>query len=154
MVNNAVIAGTTFIQNMVGIPAGVFNAVDDNKFSSMAVNPLSKKLVDWQKQVQEQLPIYRGTDYEDKNLWQKMGNGVFWADLIQNLGFTEGAAAAMAVCKYLGAPMMLSAFVGSIGEATVQTVNKYNENIKYKQNLLDQELVNNMSKANSDQERQ
>lgn len=154
LVNNVVIAGTTFAQNMIGIPSGVFNAINDNNFSSQFINPLSKTLVDWQKQVQEQLPIYRGSDYENKNLWEKMGNGVFWADLLQNFGFTEGSAAAMAVCKALGMPMMLSAFAGSIGEATVQAVNKYNENIKYKQDLLDQQLVNDMAKATSEQERQ
>ena len=136
-VNNAVIAGTTLLQNVLSIPVGIFNTLDDQRFSSYWNNPLSQKLADWQQKAQEALPIYKGSEYEDMSLWRQLGKGVFWAELWQNMGFTEGAMAAALITKGIGAPSILSSFMGTLGEATVQAVNKYNENVKRKRDLLD-----------------
>ena len=137
----AAIAGTTYVANTVGTANMLFEMSWDN-----ATNNYMAEL---EEQARRANPIYRPTDYDKWSLGQRLGNSVFWADLIQNLGFTIGAGAAAATWTAIGtaipgvgpamaaAPKIVQAAVpslmSSMGEAAVEAIHHKNEQIQRKE---------------------
>ena len=137
LVNNVVIAGTTAIEGTLGLANSLFTLSWDNAVNNWAA--------DVQEATRESFPIYRGQEYEDKSLLEKMGTGVFWADLVQNLGYAEGMMIpGMGAAKLLtSAPKIVRNFVpslvGSIGEASTEAIMAKRDEIENKTRIANEE---------------
>lgn len=144
LVNNLVIAGTTAISGTVGLADGIFEAITQNDISKLWDNDVTNWSVNTQDAAREAMPIYRGKEYEDKSIWGKMGTGVFWADLFQNLGFTEGMLIpGMGVSKLMQfAPKVLRglvpSFVSSMGEGAQEAIMERNDEVDNKTRIANQ----------------
>lgn len=144
LVNNLVIAGTTAVSGTIGLVDGIFEAAAQNDVSKLWNNDVTNWSVNVQDAAREAMPIYRGKEYEDKSIWSKMGTGIFWADLFQNLGFTEGmlipGIGASRLLQF--APKILRAsvpsFVSAIGEGAQEAVMEKNDEIINKTKLANQ----------------
>lgn len=135
LVNNLVIAGTTAVSDILTIPMGLFTVATGGNFIE---NPINRWAVDSQNKTQQALPIYRGSDYESKNLLGKMGTDVFWADLIQNLGFTEGMLVSSLALSYLKLPSVAISLISSIGEGSVEAINRKDQTLQEQNEALSQ----------------
>ena len=137
LVNNVVIAGTTAIEGTLGLANSLFTLSWDNAVNNWAANI--------QEDTREAFPIYRGQEYEDKSLLEKMGTGVFWADLVQNLGYAEGMMIpGMGAAKLLSsAPKIVRNFVpslvGSIGEASTEAIMTKRDEVENKTRIANEE---------------
>lgn len=144
LVNNLVIAGTTAVGGVIGLVDGIFEFVGSGEIDRLWNNTVNNKLTEWQESAREAFPIYRGNEYQNKSLIGKMGSGIFWADLFQNLGYTEGMLIPGAGVSRLlsGAPKFLSrvipSLVSSIGEASIEAVSNRNEEVEYKKAIANQ----------------
>lgn len=133
LANNIVIAGTTAVSGTLGLANGIFSALNEGKIERLWDNRVNNWATNIQERTREALPIYRGQEYSDKNLIQKMGTGIFWADLVQNLGFAEGMLIQGAgMAKLLSsAPSIVRGVVpsltASIGEASIEAINTRND---------------------------
>ena len=133
LANNVVIAGSTAISGTLGLVDGIFSALSSGEAQDVWDNRTTNWATNIQERTREVLPIYRGKEYEDKTLFQKLGTGIFWADLVQNLGFSEGMLLQGAgMAKILSsAPSMVRALVpsltASIGEASIEAINARND---------------------------
>lgn len=153
LVNNVVIAGTTAISGTLGIIDGLAEAAATGEAERIWNNKINNWAVDQQNATRETFPIYRGTEYEDKSIWEKLGTGIFWADAFQNLGFTEGMIIpGMGVGALLSktpkvSQMLISSFASSIGEGSIEAINTKNDEINNKLTIANQEynkLVSNI----------
>jgi hypothetical protein len=80
--NNLVIAGTTAITGTVGLVDGIFTALSEGNIEGMWNNTTTNWASRMQEKTREALPIHRGQDYQNKTIGQKLGTGIFWADLV------------------------------------------------------------------------
>ena len=148
LVNNVVIAGTTAISGTLGIIDGLAEAAATGEVERIWNNKVNNWAVEQQNNIREKFPIYRGTEYEDKSIWEKLGTGIFWADAFQNLGFTEGMIIpGMGVGALLSkapkaAQMLVPSFVSSIGEGSIEAINTKNDEINNKIAIANQEYNN------------
>lgn len=138
LVNNAVIAGTTAVSGTLGFVEGLFSAAGEGDISKLWDNSINNWAADAQRATSEAFPIYRGQEYADKSNFEKLFTGIFWADFIQNLGFTEGmllSGAGMAKL-FSSAPTIVRGLVpslsASIGEASTEAINSKRDEIDYK----------------------
>ena len=144
LLNNAVIAGTTVVSGTLGIADGIFEALVSGETSKLWDNSVNNWAVDTQEAMKEAFPIYRGEEYNNASIWDKMGTGIFWADLVENLGFTEGMLVpGMAASKVFqglgkGATMVGSAFTSSLGEGSIEAINERNDEVRNKIAIADQ----------------
>lgn len=144
LVNNAVIAGTTLVSGTLGVADGILEALISGDVSKLWNNNINNWAVDTQEAAKEAMPIYRGNQYTDSSIWDKMGTGIFWADLVENLGFTEGmlvpGMAASQALQGLGkVPTMLgSAFISSLGEGSIEAINERNDEVRNKTEIATQ----------------
>lgn len=134
----AAIAGTTYLSNTIGLGNMLFEGTWDNTVNNY--------LAEIEEEARQRNQIYRPSDYEDKSFFEKLGNGVFWADLVQNLGFTIGAgAAAMTFNAIPGvgavmskAPKIVQAavpsLIGAVGEASIEAIHHKNQEVQDKTN--------------------
>lgn len=138
LVNNLVIAGTTAISGTLGLVDGLVEAAASGETERLWNNAVNNWAVDQQNAAREAFPIYRGTEYENKNIWEKLGTGIFWADAFQNLGFTEGMLIpGLGVSSLLSkapkvAQMLIPSFVSSIGEGSIEAINTKNDEVENK----------------------
>lgn len=150
LVNNLVIAGTSAIGGTLGIIDGIIEAAYDGEVNRLWNNSVDNWVADVQNQTREAFPIYRSQEYEDKSLFGKMGTGIFWADLVQNLGYTEGMLVpGIGVSRLLSsAPKIARAFIPSlvsaVGEASTEAINSKNDEIANKTKMATQ-LYNEMT---------
>lgn len=141
IINNLAIAGSTAISGTVGLLDGIFEAATSGELNKLWNNDTTNAMTDFQNEMKEIAPIYRGNQYEDSSIWEKMTNGIFWADLVENFGFTEGMLIpGMGISKLLqGAPkvarMLAPAFISSLGEASQEAINAKNDEIENKKAL-------------------
>lgn len=138
LVNNVVIAGTTAVSGTLGFVEGLFSAAGEGDISKLWDNNINNWMADVQKATSEAFPIYRGQEYADKSNFEKLFTGIFWADFIQNLGFTEGMLLSGAgMAKLLSsAPTIVRGLVpslsASIGEASTEAINSKRDEMDYK----------------------
>ena len=142
ILKGTLLAGTTIIDNIVGLGAGVINGIsniadEDEKTSFMQgfiENPVSRALTDFNNMVNEDaLPNYY-TEEELNNKWyQNLGTANFWGDkVIKNLGFTAGAMyggipyAKMAggIAKALKASGKATSMAASVTGSTLSSINE------------------------------
>lgn len=135
----AAIAGTTYVSNTVGLGNALLEMTWDNTVNNY--------MAELENEARQRNQIYRPSDYDQWSLGQKLGNGVFWADLVQNLGFTVGAgAAAFTFGKIPGVSAALKAapklvqhiapsLFGALGEASIEAVHHKDQEVQQKTNL-------------------
>lgn len=144
LANNIVIAGTTAVSGTLGVIDGILEAASSGDISKLWDNDINNWAVDVQDAAREAMPIYRGQEYQDSSIWSKLGTGIFWADLLQNLGFTEGMLVpGMGMAKALaGAPSavraILPSIVSSMGEGAIEAINNKNEEVEKKKAIANQ----------------
>lgn len=145
IVNNLAIAGTTAVGGIIGLVEGLFESAYEGNINKIWDNSVNNKMVEWQDAVREALPVYRGVEYQNKSLLGKMGTGIFWADLFQNLGYTEGMLIpGMGVAGLLSrAPSIVArtvpSLVSAIGEASNEAIRGKNDEINNKTKIANKE---------------
>ena len=160
LVNNLVIAGTTAVQGTLGFLYGAFDAIANEEFSRLWDNDINRALYKTQREFTENNAIYRTEEYNNSSIWQKMGKSTFWAELIQNLGYSEGMMIpGMGASKLLSsAPKALQvifpSLLGSIGEASIEALTNKDDKIKLETTQLSQEFQKKYDNAASDEERE
>lgn len=158
LVNNLVIAGTTAIGGTAGLAWGLLEAAATGEYNRIWNNYVNNAMVDIQDSTRENFTIHRGSEYEDKSIWEKLGTGIFWAEAFQNLGYAEGMLVpGMGVASVLGktpkaVKMMLPSFVSSIGEGSIEAIHVKNDEITNKQQLAYNEYIKKVNQADSQEE--
>ena len=128
LVNNAVIAGTTAISGTIGLLYGAVDALANQEFSRLYDNPINREMLEWQEATAQAAPNYYKKGYEESSIWKKLGTSMFWADLIKNLGYTEGMmipamltggalAGTPAIVQKIGASL-----AGAVSEASIEAL--------------------------------
>ncbi len=160
LLNNVVIAGTSLVTGTLGVVDGILEASANGDPSRLWNNSVDNWATNVQDAAKELFPIYRGEEYNNASIWEKMGTGVFWADLVENLGYIEGMLIpGMAASKIFqglgklgkGATMLGrlgSAFVSSMGEAAIEAINERNDEVKNKTAIANQRYNELASQAN------
>lgn len=128
LVNNAVIAGTTAISGTIGLLYGAVDALANQELSRLYDNPVNREMLEWQEAAAQAAPNYYKKGYEESSIWKKLGTSMFWADLIKNLGYTEGMMipAMLTGGALVGAPaavqMIGSSLAGAVSEASIEAL--------------------------------
>lgn len=160
LVNNLAIAGTTAVQGTVGFLYGIFDAMANTELSRLWDNDVNRTMFEIQQSVQENNRNYYTKDYNDMSIWKQMGTSMFWADLVQNLGYSEGMLIpGMGMSKLLSsAPKILQvalpSIVGSLGEASMEAIQNKNDKLTYENRVLTDEYNKRFAQATSNEERQ
>lgn len=157
--NAGVIAATTFVGNFLGTANGLVSALVNWDISKLHDNATNRAFADLQEWAQEKMPVYMGTQYQQKNIFQKMLTSNFWASFVQNSGFMIGTAASMAtmggllasIPKWAG--MTIGAVVSSMNEASVESIQAAREDIESNYSAAVGEYNRMYRKTVSDQER-
>lgn len=132
----AVIAGTTFVDNVLGTAIGLVNLgvqgvkgnIDSGAeaLNAFIDNPVSRKLQDINRKAEDWMPNYQSEYEQNLSWWEKLGTANFWGDhFLKNTGFFVGAYAsgmltAGLMTKAMQVDKMKSVFrgvVNSNGEA-------------------------------------
>lgn len=144
--SNLAIAATTTVAGTLGVIEGIFSSIANQELDNLWDNNVTNWAVDMQDKARESMPIYKGQKYQDMPLLNKMGTGVFWADLVQNLGFTEGMiipSMLAGAVPYIGP--VLAPIVGAMSEAAVEAVSSKNDIVNAKTEIANQmynDLIN------------
>ena len=160
LVNNLAIAGTTAVQGTVGFLYGIFDAMANTELSRLWDNDVNRAMFEAQQAVQENNRNYYTKDYNDMSIWKQMGTSMFWADLVQNLGYSEGMLIpGMGMSKILSsAPkalqIILPSIIGSIGEASMEAIQNKNDKLNYENRVLTDEYNKRFAQAKNNEERQ
>lgn len=144
----AAIAGTTYVSGTVGVANSLVEWSWDN-YTNNAMAQL-------EEEARQRNQIYRPSDYDDWSLGQKIANGVFWADLLQNFGFTVGSGLAMATWAGVGnaipgvagvlskAPAIVQkvapSLMGAFGEGAIEAIHHKDEEIRKKSQIASEEF--------------
>ena len=92
LVKNARKAGNYALDATVGTVAGVFNALEEGSLEGFWNNDFSKKMDDWNKQLDYSLPNYYTDEQKSRGLLGQMATANFWAnDVAGGLAFVGGA---------------------------------------------------------------
>lgn len=157
LVNNLVIAGTVAAGSIPALVEGIFSI--GGGVEKLWDNNVNNLIQNAQENTLEAFPIYRDDAYADKNIWSKMGTSVFWADIIQNLGYLEGMAIpGMGYAKLLSsAPKIVSSvvpsFLSSINEAATEAITNKEDEIEYKHTILTDTYNNKLSEVSTSREK-
>ena len=149
LVNNAVIAGTTAISGSLGVIWGAIDALANQELNKLYDNPVNKKMLELQEATAKAAPNYYTKEYEESSIWKKLGTSIFWADLIKNLGFTEGMLVpGMGVSAALSkTPMAMqligSSVAGALSEASIEAIQAKQDKL----NLENTRIANEYNKA-------
>lgn len=160
LVNNLAIAGTTAVQGTVGFLYGIFDAMANTELSKLWDNDVNRAMFEAQQAVQENNRNYYTKDYNDMSIWKQMGTSMFWADLVQNLGYSEGMLIpGMGMSKILSsAPkalqIILPSIIGSIGEASMEAIQNKNDKLNYENRVLTDEYNKRFAQVKNNEERQ
>lgn len=183
--NNLTLAGTTAAMGTIGFIDGLLETVFGlgadayaaatgqykegdlaKSFGHMWDNATNRALTDVQTAAQEHFNIYKSKEWQDSSLGSKMGTANFWADLWQNMGFTEGMALQAALTMGLGSAAaannmakvsswiykMNHPLMSAIGEAATEAIQNKNEYVKEKELKLTQEYNRQMEQFGDNNE--
>lgn len=144
LINNVVIAGTTAAGGILGLADGILEAAYEGEISKIWDNEVNNTVADIQEKTREAFPIYRGKQYGESSIIDKLGTGIFWADLVQTLGFTEGMLVpGMGAAKLVSsAPKIVQKVVppltSAISEAATEAINARNDEVQNKTLMANQ----------------
>ena len=159
-INNLAIAGSTGIGSSLGFVYGLFDALANGEIDRIWNNEITNAVDKFQKDTQENFSIYRDKNFQDQSVWKKLGTSIFWADLIQNLGYAEGMMIpGLGTSKLLSsAPKMIQkiggALAGALAEASTEAIQAKNNKIEEERRSLDMNYNKLYLQASSDEERQ
>lgn len=159
-INNLAIAGSTAIGSSLGFVYGLFDALSNGEIDRIWNNEVTNAVDEFQKGVQEDFTIYRDKDFQNQSIWKKLGTSVFWADLIQNMGYAEGMLIpGIGTSKLLtSAPKVVQkiggALAGALTEASTEAIQAKNNKIEEERRSLDMNYNKLYLQASSDEERQ
>lgn len=160
LVNNAVIAGTTAISGTIGLLYGAVDAIANQELSRLYDNPVNREMLEWQEAAAQAAPNYYKKGYEESSIWKKLGTSMFWADLIKNLGFTEGmmVPAMLTGGALAGAPaavqMIGSSLAGAVSEASIEALQAKRDKMSAEDRILVDEVNKLYAYARTPEERQ
>ena len=160
LVNNAVIAGTTAISGTIGLLYGAVDALANQELSRLYDNPVNREMLEWQEAAAQAAPNYYKKGYEESSIWKKLGTSVFWADLIKNLGYTEGMmipamltggalAGTPAIVQKIGASL-----AGAVSEASIEALQAKRDKVSAEDRILVDEVNKLYAHAKTPEERQ
>ena len=159
-INNLAIAGSTGIGSSLGFVYGLFDALANGEIDRIWNNEITNAVDKFQKDTQENFSIYRDQNFQDQSVWKKLGTSVFWADLIQNLGYAEGMMIpGLGTSNLLSsAPKMIQkiggALAGALAEASTEAIQAKNNKIEEERRSLDMNYNKLYLQTSSDEERQ
>lgn len=130
LLNNLVIAGTTVVENTIGLGWGLLKG-----FAGESVwdNEVNRAMNSIQENTQENNPIYHSKEYNEKSAPGRVFTTEFWADNLQSLGFVEGMLISSlvpgALLKNAGtaANIIVKSLYSSFGEAATEALNAKND---------------------------
>lgn len=149
LINNAVIAGTTAISGSLGVIWGALDALSNQELNKLYDNAVNRKMLEWQESAAQAAPNYYTKGYSESSIWKKLGTSVFWADLIKNLGFTEGMlvpgmGVSSALSKApLAAQLIGSSVAGALSEASIEALQAKQDKL----NLENTQIADEYNKA-------
>lgn len=160
LINNAVIAGTTAISGSLGVIWGALDALSSQELNKLYDNAVNRKMLEWQESAAQAAPNYYTKGYSESSIWKKLGTSVFWADLIKNLGFTEGMlipgmGVSSALSKApLAAQLIGSSVAGALSEASIEALQAKQDKLNLENTQIADEYNKAILAAKSPEERQ
>lgn len=159
LINNAVIAGTTAISGSLGVIWGALDALSNQELNKLYDNAVNRKMLEWQESAAKAAPNYYTKGYSESSIWKKLGTSVFWADLIKNLGFTEGMlvpgmGVSSALSKApLAAQLIGSSVAGALSEASIEALQTKQDKLNLENTQIADEYNKAILAAKSPEER-
>lgn len=159
LINNAVIAGTTAISGSLGVIWGALDALSNQELNKLYDNAVNRKMLEWQESAAQAAPNYYTKGYSESSIWKKLGTSVFWADLIKNLGFTEGMlvpgmGVSSALSKApLAAQLIGSSVAGALSEASIEALQAKQDKLNLENTQIADEYNKAILAAKSPEER-
>lgn len=92
LTNFVTIGAGVAVNNTAGLVVGMTEALFTGEVNRLWNNSVTNSVNALQNNILENNVNYRGSQYEDASIGGKMLQGVFWADLFQNLGYVAGMA--------------------------------------------------------------
>ena len=159
LVNNAVIAGTTAISGTIGLLWGAVDALANQELNRLYDNPVNREMLEWQETTAKAAPNYYKKGYEESSIWKKLGTSMFWADLIKNIGYTEGMMipAMLTGGALAGTPaavqMIGSSLAGAVSEASIEALQAKQDKLYSEDSKIASEYNKALRSAKTPEER-
>lgn len=149
LVNFSVLTGTTFIDTLVG---GTMHAIGMGYD-----NAVSRTMDDWMEASRTRRPIHRPEWYDNMTVGQRLTDSIFWAEQIENMGFTSGMMLSSALLSSIGLPSGAAAVAGGIAsafsEAGVEARDTKDRFVEEKTSLLTEEYYKRLRQVTTPKER-
>lgn len=160
LVNNAVIAGTTAISGTIGLLYGAIDTIASQELNRLYDNPVNREMLEWQEATAQAAPNYYKKGYQESSIWRKLGTSMFWADLIKNIGYTEGMMipAMLTGGALAGTPaavqMIGSSLAGAVSEASIEALQAKKDKMSLEDSMLSDRATKLYSYARTPEEKQ
>lgn len=135
LITNLTTLGSTLASGTAGLIYGIFDSLFNWDISKLADNAVTRGVNNWNEEMMKDNPIYTRKGYQDLSALERLGTTEFWAQQIQNAGFTEGAVISALIPGAIlaKAPAFVatvaSALYSSIGEGTIEALNAKKDKI-------------------------
>ena len=142
LINNLVIAGTTAVSGTAGFLYGLVDSVVNADLSKLYNNPVNRAMLKAQEATNRSFGNYYTKDYQDSSIWKKLGTSIFWADVLKNLGYTEGMLVpSMGIAKTMSsAPELLTqltaSLTGAINEGSIEALQTKQDKLNTERTIL------------------
>ena len=159
LINNLVIAGTTAVSGTAGFLYGLVDSVVNADLSKLYNNPVNRAMLKAQEATNRSFGNYYTKDYQDSSIWKKLGTSIFWADVLKNLGYTEGMLIpSMGIAKATSsAPELLTqltaSLTGAINEGSIEALQAKQDKLNTERTILNDNYNKALLEATSYAER-
>ena len=159
LINNLVIAGTTAVSGTAGFLYGLVDSVVNADLSKLYNNPVNRAMLKAQEATNRSFGNYYTKDYQDSSIWKKLGTSIFWADVLKNLGYTEGMLVpSMGIAKATSsAPELLTqltaSLTGAINEGSIEALQAKQDKLNTERTILNDNYNKALLEATSYAER-
>ena len=159
LINNLVIAGTTAVSGTAGFLYGLVDFAVNQDLSKLYNNPVNRAMLKAQEATNRSFGNYYTKDYQDSSIWKKLGTSIFWADVLKNLGYTEGMLVpSMGIAKTMSsAPELLTqltaSLTGAIGEGSIEALQAKQDKLNTERTILNDNYNKALLEATSYAER-
>lgn len=159
LINNLVIAGTTAVSGTAGFLYGLVDSAVNQDLSKLYNNPVNRAMLKAQEATNRSFGNYYTKDYQDSSIWKKLGTSIFWADVLKNLGYTEGMLVpSMGIAKATSsAPELLTqltaSLTGAINEGSIEALQAKQDKLNTERTILNDNYNKALLEATSYAER-
>lgn len=159
LINNLVIAGTTAVSGTAGFLYGLVDSAVNQDLSKLYNNPVNRAMLKAQEAANRSFGNYYTKDYQDSSIWKKLGTSIFWADVLKNLGYTEGMLVpSMGIAKATSsAPELLTqltaSLTGAINEGSIEALQAKQDKLNTERTILNDNYNKALLEATSYAER-